>query len=114
MVMWLNRFYSSLKQVAFWGFFLSFLSVAVMNQQPFVKDLTSNSPTAEILLEANALTFFKKWYSIPSFLIELDEDSHSQIHRITKQIFSPTQDLNTPSNPYVYEHFNIPPPKSMT
>ena len=42
-----------------------FLSVSIFNQTPFIKDLT-NHPTAEALLEANALTFVKKTYKVPA------------------------------------------------
>lgn len=107
----LTRLYSQIKHAAFWSFFLSFLTVAVMNQQPFIKDLSSNSRTAEVLLEANSLTFLKKWNIPPGFLLDsVEENFFVTAKNLLGKIYYPTQDLDTPSNPCVFEHFNIPPP----
>ncbi len=110
-----TRLYSYLKQAAFWSFFASFLAVAVMNQQPFVKDLSSNSRTAEVLLEANSLTFLKKWNVVPSFFLDsVEENFFVSVKNFLGKIYYPTQDLNRPTNICVFEHFNIPPPGTLS
>lgn len=90
-----------------------FLSVSIFNQTPFIKDLT-NHPTAEALLEANALTFVKKTYKI---------HAPEQMHFILAAI------IHSPDGPKLketvrnsFDHFynierihskysNIPPPE---
>ncbi len=60
----LHTSYSLTKAWTIVALLLMFLSVSILNQTPFIKDLT-NHPSAESILEANALTLIKKTYKVP-------------------------------------------------
>jgi hypothetical protein len=92
---------------------LLFLSVSILNQTPFIKDLT-NHPSAESLLEANALTLIKKTYKIPvpehmhfmlvAAILSNNEPKLKETQRSTSEHFYTIDRIHS-------KYSNIPPPE---
>jgi hypothetical protein len=93
---------------------LMFLTVSILNQTPFIKDLSANRST-ESLLEANALTLIKKTYKIPTpdqihflladMILSVNGPGFSQVERHTSTHLFSIDRLHS-------KYSNIPPPFS--
>ncbi len=90
---------------------LMFLSVSLLNQTPFIKDLT-HQPSAEALLEGNAFTLIKKTYKIVSpeqlyfilsAIIEAKETTLKQVIKNHSDHFYSIERIHC-------KYSNIPPP----